>query len=103
MEKAIGKIKSGEVTVAVRNANLLVGKIKRGDFIGLCDGKVRVISDNVVSAVVDLVKDMIEGEEEVITFYTGKGAELGDNDKIKVGRKNASQYMSRKPKLIGGR
>ena len=83
MEKAIGNIKSGEVTVAVRNANLLVGKIRKGNFIGLCDGKVRVISDNIVSAVVDLVKDMVEGNEEVITFYTGNDAKLTDNDKIK--------------------
>jgi len=83
MEKAIGNIKSGEVTVAVRNANLLVGKIRKGDFIGLCDGKVRIISEDIVSAVIDLVKDMVEGKEEVITFYTGKDAKLTDNDKIK--------------------
>jgi len=83
MKTAVEKIKTGEITVAVRNANLLVGEIKKGDFIGLCDGKVRVISDNIVSTVIDLVRDVITRGGEVITFYTGKDARLEDNDKIK--------------------
>ena len=83
MKTAVEKIKTGEITVAVRNANLLVGEIKKGDFIGLCDGKVRVISDNIVSTAIDLVRDVITSGGEVITFYTGKDARLEDNDKIK--------------------
>jgi len=83
MKTAVEKIKTGEITVAVRNANLFVGEIKKGDFIGLCDGKVRVVSDDIVSTVIDLVRDMVTSGEEIITFYTGKDARLEDNDKIK--------------------
>ena len=79
MKEAVNKIKSGAVTTAVRNANLLVGEIKKGDYIGLEDGKVRVISDNLVGVVIDLIKDMSTGNEEVITFYIGKDAKKEDS------------------------
>jgi dihydroxyacetone kinase-like predicted kinase len=83
MKEAVKKVKSGEVTAAVRNANLLVGEIKKGDFIGLEDGKVRVISDKLVDVVIDLIKYMSTGNEEVVTFYTGKDAKKEDSKSIK--------------------
>lgn len=82
MEKAIKNIKSGEVTVAVRDANLLVGEIKKGNYIGLHDGRVRVVSENVVDAVVDLVREMVEGDEGLLTFYIGEEAKQEDTEKI---------------------
>lgn len=84
MEEAYKKIKSGEITIAVRNANLLVGEIKKGDVIGLFDGKIKVVSDNVVSATLELIKDMIDENDSIITFYTGKDSKEEDNEKIKM-------------------
>jgi len=84
MNQAIKTVKSGEITVAVRDANLLVGEIKKGEYIGLFDGKVRVVSDNVVDATVDLVRDMIDGHEEVITFYAGKDSKKEESEQIKA-------------------
>ncbi|MCJ7666068.1 MAG: DAK2 domain-containing protein [Actinobacteria bacterium] len=72
IELAINKSKCGEITQAVRDANLYVGEIKKGAFIGLYNGKVKVISDNIVNATIELVRDIMDGNEEVITFYTGK-------------------------------
>ena len=83
MEEAAKKTKNGEITQAVRNANLMVGEIKKGEYIGLSDGKVRVISDDVVDATIDLVRDIASSTEEVITFYTGKDAIPEDNETIK--------------------
>jgi len=83
MEEAAKKTKNGEITQAVRNANLMVGEIKKGEYIGLSDGKVRVISDDVVDATIDLVRDIASSTEEVITFYTGKDAMPEDNETIK--------------------
>ncbi|MGM0367434.1 MAG: DAK2 domain-containing protein [Actinomycetota bacterium] len=82
MGEAINRVKSGEITTAVRDANLLVGKIKKGDYIGLYDGKIKVISDNLVEGTLDLVRDMIDENDEVITFYVGKGAGKEENKKI---------------------
>lgn len=82
MEEACSKIKSGEITVAVRDANLLVGEIKKGDFIGLFDGKIKVVSDNVISATIELIKDMIGGNDSIITFYLGRDSKDEDREKI---------------------
>ena len=82
MEKTISSIKTGEITNAVRDANLLVGEIKKGAFIGMSDGKVRTITDNIIDAVIELVRDMITGSEEVITFYFGESTTKEDNKNI---------------------
>lgn len=84
MEEAAQKTRNGEITQAVRDANLMVGEIKKGEYIGLSDGKVRVISNNVVDAIIDLVRDIASSNEEVITFYTGEDAIPEDNEIIKI-------------------
>jgi DAK2 domain fusion protein YloV len=83
MEDAAGRTKSGEITAAVRDANLKVGEIKRGEYIGLSNGKLKVVSEDIVDATVDLVRDVAEGSEEVITFYTGLDATNEDMENIK--------------------
>ena len=83
MEEAARKTKDGEITQAVRDANLMVGEIKRGEYIGMSNGKVRVISDNVVDATVDLIRDIADSTEEVITFYTGRDNKPEDIENIK--------------------
>ncbi|MBN2073680.1 MAG: DAK2 domain-containing protein [Actinobacteria bacterium] len=83
MIEIIGRSKCGEVTMAVRDANLLVGEIKKGEFIGLYNGKVRVVADSIVETTVELVRDIVDGTEEVITLYTGKDADSGDTKDIK--------------------
>ena len=83
MEEAAKRTKDGEVTQAVRDANLMVGEIKRGEYIGLSNGKVRIISDNVVDATVDLIRDISDSTEEVITFYIGKDNKPEDIENIK--------------------
>ncbi len=84
MEDESKKIKTGEVTEAVRDANLLVGEIKKGDIIGLYDGKISVISDNIVYTTLKLAEEMLEESGSIITFYTGKDAAEEDNQKIKA-------------------
>jgi uncharacterized protein len=83
MEQSIKSSKCGEITQAVRDANLYVGEIKKGAYIGLNNGKVRVISDNIIDASIDLIREMMDGNEEVITFYTGKDATAEDMKSVK--------------------
>jgi hypothetical protein len=83
MEEAAGKTKSGEITEAVRDANLKVGEIKKGEYIGLSNGKLKVVSEDIVGATVDLIRDVAEGSEEVITFYTGADALPEEMENIK--------------------
>ncbi len=82
MEKAIENIKTGEITNAVRDANLFVGEIKKGAFIGLSNGKVKVVSDTLFDAVIELAREMVDGSEEILTFYYGEGISADDNKKL---------------------
>ena len=83
MEQSIKVSKCGEITQAVRDANLYVGEIKKGAYIGLNNGKIKVISDNIINASIDLIREMMDGNEEVITFYTGKDATREDMRSVK--------------------
>ncbi|MBN1298867.1 MAG: DAK2 domain-containing protein [Actinobacteria bacterium] len=82
MNRSLKYIKTGEITKAVRDANLYVGEIKKGAFIGLADGKVKTISDNINDAVTDLVRDMLAEDNEVITVYYGEDTDNDTNKKI---------------------
>jgi DAK2 domain fusion protein YloV len=92
MEQSIKSSMCGEITQAVRDADLHVGKIKKGAYIGLNNGKVRVISDSIIDASLDLIRDMTDGSEEVITFYTGKDANQED---IKLVREDLGKIYPR--------
>jgi len=83
MEQTIKMSKSGEITQAVRDAKLHVGQIKKGAYIGLFNGEVRIISDNLIDATADLIRDVMKGDEEVITFYAGKEAKSADIEALK--------------------
>ncbi|MCD4670760.1 MAG: DAK2 domain-containing protein [Actinomycetia bacterium] len=83
MGQAIKMSKSGEITRAVRDAKLHVGEIKKGAYIGLFNGEVKIISDDIIDAATDLIRDMLDGNEEVITFYTGKEADSADIKALK--------------------
>ncbi len=83
MTKAAESLKTGEVTVAVRDANLYFGEIKKGAFIGLGNGMVKVIAENQIKAVIELIREMISENEEMLTIYFGDGATPEDNKAIK--------------------
>jgi uncharacterized protein len=82
MEKTISNIKTGEITNAVRDANLLVGEIKKGSFIGLSNGKIKVVSETLNDAVVELTREMVDGSEEIITFYYGENVSTDENKEL---------------------
>jgi len=88
MEKTINNVKTGEITNAVRDANLFVGEIKKGAFIGLSNGKVKVVSDTLIDAVIELAREMVDGSEEILTFYYGEGISTDENKELESLLKN---------------
>jgi DAK2 domain fusion protein YloV len=82
MQKSANYVKTGEITTAIRDANLRVGRIKKGEYIGLSDGNVRVISDDLIDSVVDLVRDMADDSTEIVTLYYGKEVTIETVKKI---------------------
>jgi len=71
MEAAITNVRSGEVTEASRDATLGGVKVRRGEFIGISDGKIRCSRLSAEDAVADLVEAMVDPSHEIVTLYYG--------------------------------
>lgn len=72
MQEAITYIKSGEVTYAVRDAKQGERDIKSGQILGIEEGKITELGEDVNKVVIKLVDRLIEEEEELVTLYYGE-------------------------------
>jgi uncharacterized protein len=71
MNRALGMVKTGQVTLAVRDSKYNGHAIVQGDYIGMFDGDLIVVSKSLPGAVDSLMKSMVDEEDELITFYYG--------------------------------
>ncbi len=71
MERALGDVKTGSVTHAVRDAKLAGKKIRKGQPIGLIGGTLAVADEDLGSTLERLLKHLRAEENEVITLYYG--------------------------------
>jgi dihydroxyacetone kinase-like predicted kinase len=77
MEDAAAGCRSGEITQAVRAATTPLGVIGAGDWLGLIEGKVEVVADDVAGALVAVAEVITEPDAEMVTIITGEGADAG--------------------------
>ncbi|WP_347490522.1 DAK2 domain-containing protein [Desulfoscipio sp. XC116] len=73
MEEASGEVKTGEVTVAVRDAVIDGNNICKGDFIGMADDRLVAAGRHLDALVGDLLRIMIDEEAGLVTLYYGAG------------------------------
>ena len=72
MEQAMTSVRSAEVTRAVR-ATLIEGRhIEMGQAIGMIDGSLRVVADDIESATRECVDEMVSPESSLLTVFTGR-------------------------------
>lgn len=81
MERAAKLVKVGEVTKAVRDAASAVGKIKKGDYLGLLDHKIKVIGSSLGETTRSLLESMVEGSQ-VITILSGAEVSLEEAERL---------------------
>ena len=72
MTKALGTIKSGEITVAVRNVEIDGVNVKEGQVIALLDGKLVTSTGTVEEGVLDLLEKAEASEHELVTLFYGQ-------------------------------
>ncbi|KZZ82885.1 MULTISPECIES: DAK2 domain-containing protein [Bacillaceae] len=71
MTEALGNVKSGQVTYAVRDTQIDGMDISKNDFMGILNGKI-VTKDKVqVQAALNLLKEMISEEDDILTILYG--------------------------------
>lgn len=79
MSAAAGATRFGEVTRATEDALTSVGPCRAGDVLGLIDGDVAVIGDDLAGVSITVVDRMLDGGGELVTLVTGQGAgDLGE-------------------------
>lgn len=83
MSEALGYVKTGLVTYAVRDTTLNELVIKEGDFIGIFDGDIVTSGQNPYETARLLITEMVDEEDELITLIYGTDVEDEDMEKLK--------------------
>ncbi|HEY7976526.1 MAG TPA: DAK2 domain-containing protein, partial [Ktedonobacterales bacterium] len=78
MDKAIGEIATGEITRAVRDAQMDGVAVSAGDIIGLANGKLATSGRDLSLVLHDLLTRMGAGEREIITLFSGQDVSSAD-------------------------
>lgn len=84
MKEAINQIYTGQLTIAVRDTTILGTKIENGNYIGMGDNDILVVSEDLVDASLKLVEELtsLNDDLSIITVYFGK--DLTDNEKENI-------------------
>ena len=83
MTEAAKRVKSGQVTFAVRDTSIDGVDIKEGDHIGILDGKIVVSSPDPYDACESLLRSMLSDGEEIVSVYVGETADASVTDKLR--------------------
>ena len=82
MIKALAAVKTGDITVAVRNVEIDGVNVKEGQVIALLDGKLVASSNSVEEAVAVFLEKAEAAEHELITFYSGQDMPNAEANRI---------------------
>ncbi len=82
MNKAIETVKTGQVTTAVRASSVSGKKIKKGDIIGIQDGKIAFHDEDVEKTCIDLIEGMVTEDDSIITIFYGEDIKEKDAEKL---------------------
>lgn len=71
LEKAIGNVKSGLITYAVRNSNYDGINIEEGNILGMVEGKISGVGKDILEVANKVFEAMIDEESSLISMYYG--------------------------------
>jgi dihydroxyacetone kinase-like predicted kinase len=75
MMEAITTVRTASVTYAVRDTEMDGREIKEGNILGLIEGKISEIGDEVYSVTRNLIDNLVDDETELLTVLYGKDCE----------------------------
>ncbi|SFK45508.1 hypothetical protein SAMN05216390_101175 [Lachnospiraceae bacterium KH1T2] len=90
MKEALGTVRTGEITYAVRDTEIDGKKIASGDFIGIDDDGIAAVGQSIDSTALELVASMADEDSEVITVYYG--SELDEDSANVLASKIEAKY-----------
>ncbi|OPH53009.1 hypothetical protein BC351_32660 [Paenibacillus ferrarius] len=84
MNESLGRVKSGQVTYAVRDTSMDGIEIKQGHFIGIQDGRIVSSQPSLMDACKKLLEAMIEEGSEIVTILTGEDAKEEETEELEA-------------------
>ena len=92
MTEAIGAVKTGEVTYAVRDTVIDDYQIRQGDFMGIGDEGILAVGQAVESVTLNMIDRMMEEDLELISIYYGQDTKEEEAEALR--EKVESRYPS---------
>ena len=82
MSMELENVISGQITNAVRDTAIEGISIKKDDYMGIVDGKIKVSKLNRKEAVLDTLRVMITSESEIVTILLGEDGDMDEANEI---------------------
>lgn len=83
IDKAIASVKSGLVTYAVRNSSYDGIDIEEGNVLGMVEGKISGVGDDILEVSRKVLDEMIDGDSSLISIYYGSNVTEEEALKLK--------------------
>ena len=90
IEKAIANVKSGLVTYAVRNSNYDGINIEEGNVLGMVEGKISGVGNDILEVSHKVLDDMVDEDSSLISIYYG--SEVKEEEALKLKEKIGELY-----------
>ena len=78
----IARVKTGQVTYAVRDTEIDKKPIKKGDIMGLGDNGLIAVGSDVITIAKETIAAMIDDEAELISIYYGEDMTAADSEQL---------------------
>lgn len=82
MVQEMGRVKTGQITYAVRNTNIDGMDIHEGDIMGIGDHGMLAVGQGIEKTALDTLKAMVDEDSELVSIYYG--SEVSEEDAQKV-------------------
>jgi DAK2 domain fusion protein YloV len=82
MNAALSRVKTGQVTFAVRDTTIDGVEIAKDDYMGIADGKIVVSDKQKLRVAKALIEQMLDDESEIVTILYGEDASEEEVDEI---------------------
>lgn len=92
MTEAIGNVKTGEVTYAVRDTVIDDYEIRQGDYMGIGDNGILAVGQAIENVTANMIDRMMDEDLELISIYYGQ--ETSEEDAEALRERIAEKYPS---------
>ena len=82
MTESMKAVRSGEVTYAVRDTSIDEFEIKEGQLLGIVEGKIKAVGDEMQQLIQDTLENMQIEEAELVTLYYGEDVTEDDANEL---------------------